>query len=56
LNAPCEFRAAAQDFIEFFDFLVKRCRALEVQMLTGLLAFFLDRRAHRSAARFKELH
>jgi hypothetical protein len=56
LYAPRQFRTAAQDFVELLDFLVKRSGALEVQLLAGFFAFFLNGSTHRTAARFQKTH
>ena len=56
LNAPREFRPAAQDFVELLDFLVQGGGAFEVQLLAGFFALFLDRRAERAAACFQEVY
>src|SRR5690242_6716560 len=56
LNPPRDFRPAAQDFVQFFHFLVQRRGALEIQFLTGLFALFLESGSQRAAAGYKELH
>src|ERR1700736_1279699 len=50
LDTARQFRGATQGVIQFLDFLVQGCGALEIELLAGALAFLLERIAQRAPA------
>ena len=55
LNAPRDFRTAAQNFVELLHFFVQRRGALKIQFLAGLFALLLESSSQGPAAGLKEL-